>query len=394
MNQGTTSRPNSVEHLAARVGSSVVGVVSAFGRGSGYVALPNGLVVTSLKAVGYAREALLELPDDRTVAAVVVRANVALDVALLAPLAELELHPLPSASRRLEPGGRCVVVGRVEGALFVATTAATAVGYELDGFEHVLLDRSLPDDVRGAPVVDAEGHVLGLAIRPRSTRATAPERVDARTIDRLVLPVSAFEGGLFAVARPRAELVELLPEYGCPRCDTVFEPAQPRCLACGSTLPLAWVEADEERAAVVPVPPALRRALEVAIRDASRSFAAARVGAGVWCIEVPTTKGHSVVEIRLCPGLGGVSFRVAVGRLPADGGAIASAVYRHLLSSNDAPRSHDRLGVVDDGIYLSRFEPVESLARGRLPELATSVAQASERVRARLAEAFGVEPPV
>jgi len=71
--------------IAAEARDSVVGVVSPFGRGSGYVALPNGLVVTSLHAVGYAREALIERADGQTIEALVIRANVALDVALVLP---------------------------------------------------------------------------------------------------------------------------------------------------------------------------------------------------------------------------------------------------------------------------------------------------------------------
>ncbi|MBK6514178.1 MAG: hypothetical protein IPG04_08670 [Polyangiaceae bacterium] len=79
--------------LAAKIRSSVVSVVSPTGRGSGYCALSNGLIVTSLDVVGYEREVQIMHDDGAPIRALVVRANVALDVALLVPVEPVSLSP-------------------------------------------------------------------------------------------------------------------------------------------------------------------------------------------------------------------------------------------------------------------------------------------------------------
>ena len=111
--------------IAIAVRPSIVGVVSPIGRGSGYVGLPNGLVVTSLDVVGYEREVQLLLDDGSACVASVVRANVALDVDLLMPQEALGLTPLePGPEARI--GDSVLVLGRVgvEPLLMPATIAA------------------------------------------------------------------------------------------------------------------------------------------------------------------------------------------------------------------------------------------------------------------------------
>jgi hypothetical protein len=208
-------------------------------------------------------------------------------------------------------------------------------------------------------------------------------------VDGLVLPASAYEGGLRFVDAPIEELRTIVPEYGCPSCDAVFEHAQIRCLACGVALPLSWADSDEERPPQSSTPASLRRAIDAAVRTASRTHAAARIGPELWRIEVPTASGPRIVDLRPCPTSGGVTLRTAVGTITID---VAASLYRHLLHASDEPGTHHRLGVVDDGIYLSRFEPIEDLARGKLAELATSVAQTAAQFAERLAEPFGVAP--
>ena len=50
-----------LSELALQVRPSIVSVVSPTSRGSGYCALPNGLIVTSLDVVGYEREVQITL---------------------------------------------------------------------------------------------------------------------------------------------------------------------------------------------------------------------------------------------------------------------------------------------------------------------------------------------
>lgn len=400
--------------IAAEARNSVVGVVSPFGRGSGYVALPNGLVVTSLHAVGYAREALIERADGQTIEALVIRANVALDVALVLPRRDPANLPKARALQAgldpVAPGSAAVLVGAIGGSPYVVPTSVLSVDRELEGFVHLEIDAPIPDELRGAPLLDRSGRVVGFAIRPRSTRATAPGGADRRSVDGLVLPTAAFEGGLQAADRPLEELLSLPLEYGCPRCDTVFEPTQVRCLDCGSVLPTSWAT---ETAVPVSAPAApsveLLRAIDVAMHATAQRMAAAKVGRGLWRIEAKTAFGSKLIEVRASPSPEGMLLRASVGRMPAEG---AEALFRQLLRFNDDSRGRERLGVLDEGIYLTRFEPRSALGRlqtGRLETgrsnaghsepsrsdlgaLAVGLAESVDRLRTHLGSAFQVEP--
>ncbi len=80
--------------LIEAVRPSIVHVESSIGSGSGYAALPNGVIVTSQRVVGYERDVLVTIDDGTVAPAVVLRVNVALDVALLLPSEPLNLRPL------------------------------------------------------------------------------------------------------------------------------------------------------------------------------------------------------------------------------------------------------------------------------------------------------------
>jgi hypothetical protein len=352
-----------------------------------------------LHAVGYAREALIERADGQTIEAVVVRANVALDVALVLPRRDPAAPRTPAALAAgldaIAPGSAAVLVGAIGGAPYVVPTTVLSVDRELEGFVHLEIGTPVPDELRGAPLLDRSGRVLGFAIRPRSTRATAPGGADRRWVEGLILPTSAFEGGLQAADRPAEELLALPLEYGCPRCDTVFEPTQVRCLDCGSVVPTSW--ATESAGPLNPADSPsveLLRAIDDAMQATAKRMAAAKVAPGLWRIEAKTAFGAKLIEVRASPSPEGMLLRASVGRMPAEG---AESLYRHLLRFNDDPRGRERLGVLDEGIYLTRFEPRSGRGRwepGRLDlgALALELAESVDRLRTHLGSAFRVEP--
>ncbi|HTJ81741.1 MAG TPA: serine protease [Polyangiaceae bacterium] len=379
---------NAIREAAIGVRPSIVGVVSPIGRGSGYVALPNGLIVTSLDVVGYEREVQIVLEDGSAAVALVVRVNVALDVALLMPKEAIALPPLePGAEARI--GDPVFVLGRigVEPLLMPATIAATSRVTE--GFAHIELDRAPSETLRGAPLVDASGNVLGLSVRPRRVRMSGG-RYAHRWQGGLVLPNASFEGGLSSADGPPNEVLELMPEYGCPRCDTIFEPDLDRCLECGALLPHRWM-VDDYFPATESAPP-LKGLFAVKAALASIGIPAnrARVGPRSWRF-LPSFGDDAVgtqVDLGTDDAGDHLVLRAPLTRLPAEE---HDHFYRYLLTRNDADTSA-RLGIYDGVVYVSLFEPVAQVDNATFPSVVTEFGRTLVKERSEIQRNFACEP--
>ena len=372
--------------LAAKIRSSVVSVVSPTGRGSGYCALSNGLIVTSLDVVRYEREVQIMHDDGAPIRALVVRANVALDVALLVPVEPVSISPL-EAGAEARIGDFVLVVGRAGAEPIVVQSHVISTGRVCEGFAHIQLDVTCEDSLRGAPVVNKHGGVIGFVVRPRVNRING-DRHARRSVHGLVLPSAAFEGGLISAEGSPEELLELLPEYGCPSCDTIFEPDMDRCVECGTLLPHRWLVASAP-----PAPPSLKGLFAVKAALASLGIPAnrARVGPNAWRFS-PAIEGQDAnTQVDLGADAAGdnLVLRAPVVRLPAEG---FEHVYRHLLTQNDATAGYYRFGIADRTVYLSLFEPTSALDPASFPTLVSEFASTLARYRAFLHEGFGVEP--
>lgn len=369
--------------------ASVVRVQSPTSVGSGYCALPNGLIVTSLDVVGYEREVVVTLDDGNAVSAIVLRANVALDVALLLTVDPHPLTPLPpGAEARI--GDQVTTVGRVGMEPFIVRSHVTSTGRVAEGFAHLQLDGACEDALRGAPVVDSRGGVLGFITRPRRTNLIG-DRSAHRWLAGLCLPTSAYEGGLMSAEGPREELLDLLPEYGCPRCDTIFEPDMDRCLECGVSLPHQW-----QHRLLEPAPGNVDGtargffAVKAALASLGIPANRARVGLSTWrfCPEVENDGAQVQVDVTADASGDNLVLRAPVARLPMEG---FEHFYRHLLTLNDESAGAYRFGVLDRTVYLSLFEPVLSLDATSFPQTVAEFSQNLRRHQAALSRHFNVE---
>ncbi len=373
--------------IAQRVRSSVVGVVSPSSRGSGYCALPNGLIVTSLDVVGYEREVQLVLDDGSTVAAIVVRANVALDVALLMPTEPIALPPLDIGP---EPrlGDPAVVLGRHGAEAHLVETNVATTARVLEGFPHAAIVGALDEELRGAPLLDASGRVLGMLVRPRRAR-TASDRTAYRWITGLVLSAGAYEGGLGSAEGPPEEVLELVPEYGCARCDTIFGPDMDRCLECGVLLPHRWAREAPEASRVPPLKGLF--AVKAALASMGIPANRARVGLGTWRFSPALEDTNERVQIDVTVDDSGdhLVLRSPVVMLPVEA---VEPLYRHLLVLNDEQSGRLRFSVCEDIVFLSRISPTSTVDPNSFPTLVTEFSQELSRHRAALSGAFGVEP--
>jgi hypothetical protein len=373
--------------VTERLRASVVSVMSPTARGTGYCALPNGLVVTSLDVVGFERHVGLVLDDGSTVPALVVRANVALDVALLMPLEPAPLVPLEPGPEPA-PGDWAALLSRLAQDPVTVETSIAATHRVAEGFPHLWVDVPTEDWLLGAPLVGEDGRTFGVLTRPRRARSHG-ERTEFRWIGGLVLPNAAFEGGLMSADGPQDEVLTFVPEYGCQRCDTVFDAEMDRCMECGAVLPHRWSRDVATRRG--PPPSKGLYAVKAALASVGVLGHRARVGPRTWRFS-PAAEGDSDrTQVDLTTDERGdyLVLRAPVARLPAEG---FEHLYRHLLAQNDGSSGAYRFSVFDDSVYVSLFQPTAAVHSGSFPTLVSEFTSFLESSRSALQGAFGLEP--
>jgi hypothetical protein len=359
--------------IVQRVARSVVGLRAGRTLGCAFAAMGNGVLVTSQQVVGFEREVLLLLDEERTVPAVVLRVNVALDVALILPNEPIGLLPLDSVQEPPGVGAQCAVVGKVGQSPIAVVTHVAAVDRQVGGHAHLEIVTSVEPLLQGAPLIDSEGFVRGVVTRARSRGR------------RVILPTYAYEGGLESVNRPADELRDIAPEYGCPRCDTIFEPAHDRCLECGTSLP---------HAAAPPAPrsepPAVALgAIRVLIGALGAAAGRHRVDARTWSFVFAPPEGDAC-EMQLSLDADGrdIALKVPLVRVVTEGHEF---FYRFLLTLNDDTLGVYKASVDGECAFLEAVVPL-TLAATRGPQIASELVAAARHYRGVLERSFGAEP--
>ncbi|MDX1566073.1 MAG: trypsin-like peptidase domain-containing protein, partial [Phycisphaeraceae bacterium] len=157
------------EKIAAKAKQSVV-VVTVEGRdgreqgqGTGFVISDDGLVATNLHVIGEARPVRISLADGRTFKVRAVHASdQSLDLAVLKIDAK-KLSPLKLAEVEKIPEGRSVVVmGNPHGLRHSVVSGVVSGTRELDGRKVLQLAIPIEPGNSGGPVLDGQGHVLGI----------------------------------------------------------------------------------------------------------------------------------------------------------------------------------------------------------------------------------------
>lgn len=362
-----------IPSIIQRVARSVVGIRAGRTLGCAFAALSNGVLVTSQQVVGFEREVLLLLDDERAVPATVLRVNVALDVALVLPAEPIGLKPLDSVQEAPSVGDKVAVVGKSQGRSLALVSYASAVDRLLDGHPHIEVVAPIEGVLQGAPMIDEQGLVRGVVTRPRARSR------------RAILPTHAYEGGLESVNRPAAELGDIVPEYGCPRCDTIFEPSHDRCLECGCALTPSLFDV-----AVKTEPPAgALGGVRMLLAALGASAARSRVDARTWSwVFAPPDGEASEMQLALDGSGRDVAFRVPLVRVVPEAHEF---FYRFLLTLNDETLGVYQASVRGDCVFLSTVVPLV-LAASRAPALATDLVGAARHYRGVLERSFGAEP--
>ncbi|AUX26163.1 serine protease [Sorangium cellulosum] len=361
----------------ARARRAIVAIRAGALATTGWVALGNGVVVTSRRGLGYPAEVALTLEDGRRLAGRVIAADVGRDVALVAPgeppgVAALSLRA-PGEPRL---GERAAVLSCLPGqGLRLAVARICQVPRKVDGllpsFE---LDVAAPP---GAAVLDTDGRVLGVIAAP----AGAPGELPGHSV---VLPVGSLQPLLGSVDRPLLDLRDRAPVYRCPACEEPFDIESDRCLGCGRLLPHAFPPCPA-RAAVERM---IRQALSALGIVANR----ARVGPRTWRIAqrpYPTAETATQVDIEIDEAGRLLSLRAPVVGVPA---AHHEPFYRFLLTMNDQSTGEFRLSIADDEVSVSCVASLEGSSDHDAALLIDGLVQMADEYRRTLADTFEAAP--
>jgi len=153
-----------LDEAVARVNDSVLMIKANGNVGSGFVVTPSGQVLTCKHVVGEAAQVTVVLANRVEVSARVVARDTARDLALL----QLERSGLPAVTfaltGALRPGTPVAAVGAPYGLENSVTQGViSAVGREIRGQKYLQIDASLNRGNSGGPVIDGNGHVVGVA---------------------------------------------------------------------------------------------------------------------------------------------------------------------------------------------------------------------------------------
>ncbi|HMY17938.1 MAG TPA: serine protease [Polyangium sp.] len=364
----------------ARVRKSVVAVLSGGSGGTGFVALDNGLIVTSWRAVGFYSEVMLRYDDGRRATGRVVHVNAERDVAFVMPTAVFSAPRLSLRTNALPRMGEQVSV-LIASAASPLTAAFATVSSESQGGGPAALDPDLASRTGrgGCPAIDASGQVIGvITAGPHAGRG-----VNERSCRLFPIGFVARDMRPFDIAA--SDIGDRQLVYRCPSCSEAFTAEHDRCQACGALLPHAY----EMPANMIGAERVVRDALAALDIVSNR----VRIGPRVWRVllrgagkEGPPTE----VLVQIDDAALQIMLRVAVVRLPTTN---HEPFYRLLLTANDMSTGDCKLSLSGDTVMLTFAEPVVAFAGEHdMAGLFRDVVQLATQYRSALSEHFGAEP--
>jgi hypothetical protein len=391
----SSPRVRSGADVVARSRRSIVGVRGVSSGGTGWVALGNGLVLTSQEAVGYQSEVFLELEGGKRVSGRVVWVDVARDLALVLPLEPLGLPPLFTRPDLPRLGELVFALSFTPGQpMRVGSALVSALDRPIGTVRAFDLDASIC--ASGSPLVDTDGRVIGLGgldlPRGAARSATPPERAST------AIPINALQRVLGTFDRPAEKLADLKPTYRCSACNEPFAFEHDRCLTCGKRLPHTWELAEpsgQTHPAVAERTPTFAAA-ERLVRDLLARLGAVansvRTGPRTWKLMIPGTEDeNTLTEVTLAIDAQGrlLRGRYPLVHIPAQN---QERFYRFLLTLNDQSTGSLRISIEEDTAYLSFAEPTALVKHVEAAELFEELVRAGERYRNALKGPFQASP--
>ncbi len=354
-----------------QVRAAVVAVEAGSSSGTGWVALPNGLVVTNVHVVGYSSRVGVRTSAGVEAAAKVVHADTRRDIAFLMPTTPLETPPLALAnSEQAVPGMQVIAVGHPLGLPFTVTQGIlSAAGRQRNGIPYLQTDAALNPGNSGGPLLDREAKVLGI---------NTWIRADGQNLG-FALPVHLIRDDLARFAGPREQVLALAAVYKCTDCDSQYQPNDDRCLNCGAPVPFVG------NAGIAVYAQSYAQAERTVAGMLGRiGFIPNQVWVdkGLWRLPQPS---GGAVWVGLDPEGHYVQFTSRLVRLPPAG---HEGFFRFLLTFNDRTSGPCRLALDGGVITLSFSEPTGFLNQNEVTSALRLLLAMSEQLRRRLNEGF------
>ncbi len=383
----TTSSPlpRDSTDIVAIARRSIVGVRAVASGGTGWIALGNGLVLTSHEAVGYQTEVTLEVDANRRVPGRVIWADVSRDLALILPTESLGLPPLLSRPDLPRTGEPVFALALVPGQPFRAASAfVSAVDRRVGAIRCFEIDAV--NASAGGPIIDVSGRVLGIGglDLPRGSRRRAAPPVVTRFAP--AIPINALQRAFAAFDLPTAQFEARVPTYRCPGCGEPYVASVDRCITCGQRLPHAW---EPSASSSTPSFAAAERLVRDLLTRLGAVAASVRVGPRTYRLLVPGKAGAAtqMAEVTLDIDERGKVLRgkIPLVRVPT---THQEAFYRFLLTLNDQATSGLRVAIEDDIVQLAFAEPTALLSEAEAAYLFEELVRSGESLRRALVEAF------
>jgi hypothetical protein len=383
------SRTLTAEGVLARVERSVVPVRGSVTRAAGWVALANGLVLTTQESVRYEQRVEIEVVGKRQ-SARVIWVDVAHDLAAVLPSEVVNVPPLRVRTDLPRPGENVFVIGRLpDEPARIVPAMITSIDRRFGSIR--CFEVSGAPAMSGAVVVDGEGRLLGVSGLdiPRGTMRGLHPRPE----EHIAMPAAPLMKLLASLDLPRGGAIETrAASYACPSCATLFTPDLMRCLACGADLPHAW-------ALSAPVASATRLVRELFdglgvhaanVRTGPRSFRlltpSADANPGM---TQPLSRRGSEITIEVSVAGDVVRGLFPLVRIPT---ANHEALFRFLLTLNDQLAPGFQIALRDGVAVLAFVEPTDGLRPVDAAADVRELLRLGEHYRRALSEPFGAEP--
>lgn len=360
----------------AKIRGSVVSIRSTGGDGSGWVADPNGLIVTNVHVVGYDDAVVVRREDGAEVHAKVVFADTLLDIAFLQPVEVLASPLVMADSQRVWSGMTTYAIGHPLGYKFTVTRGIISAPLRRrGGVDYLQTDAAINPGNSGGPLVTDTGHVIGV-----NTWISA----HGQNLGFAVPVHSFYEQLREVVALAPAQRRALTPIYRCNPCTEPFSPGQGYCARCGRPTPF------EGGTGLLTLSPEAARAEGIVVQILTQlgvPLNQVTAGDGVW--RLPLKDG---LEVWLTLENEGsyVVFSARIARLPDTG---FDGLYRFLLTANDGESGGCRVGIDhNDLIVVSFVEPTAFMDVAHTRQHLQNLVAVAGALRELLREHWDCEP--